>query len=296
MGMMDIPTISAAELADRRRRLRRQRRWRALQRCWQIVAVTGLTGGIVWAATLPDWVLRDASQVGIEGNKILTADSVRSLLGIEYPQFLLTVQPTAIAQRLEASQAPIADVHITRQLFPPSLTVHLQERFPVAVVYTLPNMPPSRPGQPAPAVNPVPVSLLDDRGYIMSYDKYVTLNKTRSLPTLKVFGMQEQYRSQWGSLYELISRSPVSVSEVDWREPGNLILYTDLGFVRFGSYRPERLNQQLKVLDQMREIHQQVPLEDIEYIDLTNPENPRIKMVGVVLPTNPDAEQPEEPQ
>ena len=277
--MTDISSISRSELVARRKKLRRQRRWRILQTSWQVFAISGLAVGAVWVATLPDWVLRDPAQVEIEGNKVLTTDTIRSLLAIQYPQFLLALEPESIAKRLEESQAPIAEAHVTRRLFPPSITVHIQERYAVAVVYMIPAAVAVNPKQKnMPPVEPVPVSLIDDRGYILSYEKYVSLNKSRNLPTLKVFGMQEQYRSQWANLYKLISQSPVKVSEINWREPGNLILQTELGTVHLGSYKDSRLAEQLQALDQMRKLPDQVDASQIEYIDLNQPKTPQVKM------------------
>lgn len=291
--MTDISSISRSELATRRRQLRRQRRWRILQTSWQVFAISSLAFGAVWLATLPDWVLRDPAQVEIEGNKVLTTDTIRSLLAIKYPQFLLALEPDAIAKRLEDSQAPIAEAHVTRRLFPPSITVHIQERYAVAVVYMIPATIAANSKQKiAPPVEPIPVSLLDDRGYILSYEKYVSLNKSRNLPTLKVFGMQEQYRSQWASLYKLISQSPVKISEINWREPGNLILQTDLGTVHLGSYTASRLTEQLQALDQMRKLPDQVDASQIEYIDLNQPEKPQVKMFAAPPPEKSEQDPP----
>jgi cell division protein FtsQ len=293
--MTDISSISRSELADRRRKLRRQRRWRILQTTWQVVSITGLAVGAIWVATLPDWVLRDPAQVEIEGNKILTTDTIRSLLAIQYPQFLLALEPKAIAQRLENSQAPIAEVQVTRRLFPPSLTVHIQERYPVAVVYMIPQTAPN-PKQKAAPAEPIPVSLVDDRGYIMSYDKYVTLNQSRDLPSLKVFGMQEQYRAQWASLYQLIRQSPVKISEIDWHEPGNLIFQTELGTVHLGSFTPEHLAEQLQVLDRMRQLPDQVNPDEMDYIDLNNPKKPQVKMFTAPAAENLESEADSAPE
>ena len=294
--MTDISSISRSELAARRKKLRRQRRWRILQTSWQVFAISSLAFGAVWIATLPDWVLRDPAQVEMEGNKVLTPDTIRSLLAIKYPQFLLALEPDAIAKRLEDSQAPIAEAHVTRRLFPPSIMVHIQERYAVAVVYMISAAIAANPGQKiAPSAEPIPVSLLDDRGYILSYEKYVSLNKSRDLPTLKVFGMQEQYRSQWASLYKLISQSPVKISEINWREPSNLILKTELGIVHLGSYTPSRLAVQLQALDKMRKLPEQVNASQIEYIDLNQPKAPQVKMFVAPPPENSELDPPQDP-
>ncbi|HEY9639715.1 MAG TPA: FtsQ-type POTRA domain-containing protein [Coleofasciculaceae cyanobacterium] len=270
--MADIPSVSRTELADRRRKLRWQRRWRVLQTSWQLVALGGLTAGLIWVVTVPDWMLRDASQIEVEGNKFLSADTVRSLLPIKYPQFLLTLQPKTLTQRLE-SQAPIAEATVSRHLFPPGLMVRIQERYPVAIVYSSPTVAAGR------SKSTVPIALLDERGTVIPYESYVSLNRSRQLPTLKIVGMQEQYRSQWTSLYQQVSRSPVKVLEIDWREPGNLILHTELGKVYCGSYSAH-FSSQLRALDQMRQLPQKVDLHEIDFIDLRNPQAPLVELVG----------------
>ncbi len=298
--MADIPSVSRLELAERRRKLRGQRRWRIMQTSWRAVAVSGFAVGLVWVATLPDWMLRDANQVEVEGNKFLAADTIRQLLPIKYPQFLLTLQPKTLTQHLEA-QAPIAEATVSRHLFPPGLTVRIQERYPVAIVYSSPAeiaQPPlstagQRPVQAA--TQPTPIALLDERGTFIPYEDYMALNRSRQLPSLKIIGMQEQYRTQWTNLYQQVSRSPVKVHEIDWREPGNLILRTDLGTVYFGSYGAW-FSEQLRTLDQMRQLPDKVDAREVEYIDLRDPQAPLINLVGskaIALPQT-EAEQEEQ--
>ena len=283
--MADIPTISRTELAERRRKLRWQRRWRILQTSWQVVAMGGLTVGLIWVVTLPDWMLRDASQIEVEGNKFLSADTVRALLPIKYPQFLLTLQPKTLTQRLE-SQAPIAEATVSRHLFPPGLTVRIQERYPVAIVYSSLTASSSSPRNNQPRNSPPgaptesnPVALLDERGTFIPYESYVALNRSRQLPSLKIVGMQDQYRSQWTSLYQQVSRSPVKILEIDWREPGNLILQSELGTVYCGSYG-NRFAEQIRTLDQLRQLPEKLNSQKIDFIDLRNPQSPLIKLVG----------------
>ncbi|GAB4378686.1 MAG: FtsQ-type POTRA domain-containing protein [Elainellaceae cyanobacterium] len=290
--MADISPTSQSELVNRRQQLRRQRRWRTLKTVWQLLAVGGLTGGLLWALSLYDWMLRNPSQIKIQGNQVLSTETIRSLLPIHYPESLLTVHPQSIAHFLE-TEAPIAEATVVRQLFPPGLTVRIQERYPVAVVYL---------ADPAAATVPegkgqkAPMALIDEEGAWIPYEVYASLNPTNGLPELKVQGMREDYRSYWPSLYKHLSHSPVKVSEIDWRDPSNLILHTELGAVYLGSYSP-RFSKQLKVLDEMRELPEQVSLDEIAYIDLRNPEIPVIEMgtPQVRATTNSDASTDSEP-
>lgn len=268
---MAVSVISRSQLAERRRKLKQQRRVRVLQAGWRSSAVLGMAGGLIWLITLPAWVIRSPQQVEIEGNKLLSAQAVQSLLPIPYPRSLLQVQPQFVVQQLE-QQAPIADAAVTRRLLPPGLVVQVRERVPVAIA--------DRSGGQSNAAS-VQSGLLDQDGTWMPLEGYTALNKALQLPTLKVLGMREQYRAQWASLYQTLTTSPVKVSEIDWRQPANLILKTELGIVHCGAYSPQFADQ-LKALDRMRQLPQKISPSQIAYIDLRNPNAPSIQMIQTI--------------
>lgn len=274
--MTDISSISSEELTERRRQLRRKRRGRFLQTSWQILSMTGLTIGIVWAVTLPDWMLHDSSQIVIEGSKSLSPEMIRAKLPIDYPESVLAIQPEAIARVLE-TEAPIAEATVSRRMFPPSIIIRIQERQPVATVYSSPNSSISLPTNQG-FDDLFVIALLDEQGTWMPYEQFASFNQSQKLPRLKVMGIQEQYRAQWVSLYQAISQSPVKISSIDWREPSNLILQTEIGKVHFGPFGP-RFSEQLKVLDQMRKLPENIEKNQVAYIDLSNPDTPMLEMV-----------------
>ncbi|MBD2461491.1 FtsQ-type POTRA domain-containing protein [Oscillatoria sp. FACHB-1407] len=270
--MTDFAPISPANLADRRRWLRRQRRLRALRALWRSLLVCGLAGGTIWVTTLPIWVIRHPSQIQIEGNELLSTQTVQSLLPIAYPQSLLTLQPQTIAQQLE-TQSPIENAIVTRHLFPPSLTVRVKERHPVALIYPVNASPVA--SQPAAASQ---VGVLDAEGTWTPLESYTSLNQPFTLPTLRVIGTPSDYEAHWKELYQVLTQSPVKVTEVNWQDPGNLILTTELGVVHFGPYS-SRFAIQLRTLDQMRYITEKTGSEQIIYIDLKNPATPLVQTV-----------------
>jgi len=60
---LEFPISSGeADYVARRKQLRKQRRLRIFQRVWQLVFITGLTGGMLWVAVLPEWQLRSSNQ------------------------------------------------------------------------------------------------------------------------------------------------------------------------------------------------------------------------------------------
>lgn len=260
---MPFANVSRAELAQRRRQLRRQRKVRILQASWRLLFLLGIASVSVWVMSLPAWVVRQPQQVEVQGNRLLSAAAVQKLLPISYPQSLWQIQPEAIVHKLK-QQPSIAQASVSRQLFPPRLKVQIQERTPVAIAVG--------------ADDRAAASLLDAQGQMLPLQSYQRLHQSIALPTLKVLGMRDQYRSQWTTLYQAVSTSPVQISEIDWREPTNLILKTELGVVHLGAFSSQ-LGQQLRSLDRMRQIGSNVNPTQIAYIDLRSPDAPVIQLV-----------------
>jgi cell division protein FtsQ len=271
--MTSIVSVSSTELAQRRQQLRRQRRLRWFQSSWRLVAVSGLAGGLLWGATLPGWVIR-REQVVIEGNQFLPEQTIRALLPIAVPQSLFKIQPHQISEVLQA-KAPIAEAKVERQLFPPGLRVQIKERRPVAIAMTHTTLT-----QPAPASKSAMdagMGLLDESGVWIPMENYKALDPSLTVPTLKIVGRPEQYRHYWTKLYQAVSRSPIKVLEIDWRDPANLILKTELGLVYCGAYTV-RFPEQLGMLDRLRQLPSKVSTNQIAYIDLRNPDAPSVQL------------------
>ena len=294
--MASFGAVSQTELGRRRQQLRRQRRLRLATVVWQTVAVSAMAGGLLWWIAQPAWLIARSEQVKVEGNQWLSDKAVRSLVPLSYPQSLWGIQPQVIAKKLE-SIGPIAKAKVTRNLFPPSLTVEVTERLPVAVA-----QPVAVPGRNS---DKQKVGWLDDRGGWMPSESYTAAVRSsntsiganssqgsgpfRALPTLKVIGSLELYRASWPEFYQGLRGLAVKVFEIDWQDPNNLILKTELGTVHLGPYS-SRTASQLKVLDRMRQLPKQLDSSKIAYIDLKNPASPIVH-----LPELPGSSESSEP-
>lgn len=267
----DLVTTSATKLIQRRRELRRQRRVRSLQSVWRVLAIGAIASGVVWITTLPIWVLRSPEQVTISGNRYLSEAAIRTLLDLDYPQSLVRLKPETLVKTLE-SHGPIARAVVTRRLDPPGLTVVVWERHPVAQTVASPTAT-ATPGDR----RVLPAGLIDANGVWMPLTSYADLDSQIELPTLKVLGLQEQHRRQWPTFYQTLQASGVKVSEIDWRNPANLILKTEIGVAHFGPYS-YRFPQQLEMLKRMQTLPQKVKSSQIRYIDLRNPTVPVLQM------------------
>ena len=298
-------------MAERRRNLRRQRGQRVLKYFWRLLVVGAAAGGLVWLMGQPIWLVRSQEQITIKGNQAMSADSLKALVPVDYPQSLLKVKPNALEDAL-LEQAPLLDARISRRLIPPGLVVRVRERQPVAVAeLTRPdgkskvrgNSPSSAqdgqsgdaeeaseslddrklvasPNKKLKAFQPMPNAervLLDDSGEWVSLEQYDNPEGMFELPSLQVLGMRLEYKKQWPGLYESIRQTPVQVQAIDWRDPSNLKLKTDLGNVHLGPYGPQ-FSYQLEILDRMRHLPSHAEADQIAFIDLKTPTVPRLQM------------------
>jgi len=272
--MQRISPISKTAVIQRTRKLRRQRWGRAFNLVWRSLWVFILAGGLLWLLTQPNWVIYRPEQVIIRGNQFFSAPAIRSLLPLKYPQSLLKLQPQVIATQLEA-QGPIAKAIVTRNLLPPSLTVEIKERRPVAI--SIPN-PLNISSRDKSRLNLATLAttegLIDETGVWMPRDSYAALGLP--LPSLRVIGLNSEVHPHWPEMYQILSQSAAQITEIDCRNPNNLILTTSLGKVHLGRYG-SNFAQQIRILETMQRVPQQLEGIQIDYIDLRDIDRPQIR-------------------
>jgi cell division protein FtsQ len=269
--MAGIVLVSRAKLAGRRQKLRQKRQMKVIQTIWQTLAVSSLAGGLLWVAIQPIWVLKTPEEIVISGNHLLSKEAVQSLLGVSYPQSLWRIEPYRIAKLLK-QEPTIAQATVSRRLFPPGIRIQVNERVPVAVAEIYQQQD-NQDG----SNQKVFLGLVDAHGVWIPLKEDVLQNSQVKLPRLKILGSPEQYHPHWARLYQAIQQNSLDVREIDFRDPTNLILRTDLGTVYLGA--PSfQLSEQIQVLAQMRHLPAQLNPSQIEYIDVKNPDSPIVQM------------------
>jgi cell division protein FtsQ len=259
---MNPPLSRKEELRQRRLQLRQQRRGRALKICWQVLVLGAIVSGILWAVQQPDWVIRQSQQIQIRGNRYLAANTVREMLGLKYPVSLLHIEPQSLNNKL-LDQGSILAANIHRELLPPRITIQIQDQPPVAVA--------DQADQPG---------LVNATGTWLPLSSYQIDND--KLPRLRILTASNGLCPNWSIFYQAIRSSPIPISEIDCRDTLNLLLTTDIGDIRIGSFEPTRLRQQLQKayeLGDWKKLYQQKynQTSDIDYIDLENPDMPKIQ-------------------
>ncbi len=282
--MASIASISRSELSQRRKQLRRQRRFQQLKSVGRFLMVAGIAAAAIWTVRQPIWVIQQADQVKVEGNQYLSVQTIRKLVPINYPQSIFRTHPQQIVTTLK-EKAPLAQVAVERQLFPPALVIRVKEQTPVATVFS--KIGKAEIGKAeiskAPRQADRPDALLDEQGNVIPLETYTGLEHNIQLPALKVLGNPEQYRYKWREFYQASKGSAIPIQQIDWRNPGNLILGTELGDIHLGPYGPG-FRDQLRAIDGLRAISERVPRNQIAYIDLRNPHAPALQKKGNVKP------------
>ncbi|BAQ65444.1 cell division protein FtsQ/DivIB [Geminocystis sp. NIES-3709] len=263
-------SISTTKLKNRRDELKNKRRWRDSVSVIRSLLIMSFTGGIFWFLTLPNWVIKDSQQIKIQGNNLLTDNEIRGLIPLKYPQSLLKLSVIDLTQGLQ-KKVPLANVVVIRELLPPNLTIKVTEKKPVAIAFAMEISPKTKKAELK------QVGYIDADGVFVSNELYQNLAKQPELkPSLKILGIPQTYLAYWADFYSLLNQSAVKINEIDWQNPTNIILTTELGKVYLGPYT-SKFSQQLMILEKLKNIGGKIPKERIIYIDLTDPEMPSVK-------------------
>ncbi|APB34463.1 POTRA domain, FtsQ-type family [Gloeomargarita lithophora Alchichica-D10] len=246
------------DFRQRRQKMRRQNQYRFWLDIWQTFASGGVVLGLGWVLVHPLWWVKEPQQITIRTEGLLTEARVRELLTLEQPQPLWQLSPTALTQKLQ-QQAIVAQVRVWRQGFPSRVVVWVQERNPVAVLV------------------PADQGFLDPEGNQLSAEYAPTLRQLKRYPQLRVTGWHPTQKSLWPQVYRAVMASPVRVTGIDWENPGDIRLHTELGLIRLGG-NLEQLPDQLAALDRLRNLPRQVPLNRIAAIDLSDPQAPLVEL------------------
>lgn len=262
-----------SELVLHRQRLRQKRRNKLLRACWQMVLLLGAVAGLFLTFRLPFWYVQGPEQLKIRGNRLIKTEFVLDQLPLAYPVSLLQLYPAKLSAQLKA-QAPFSSAIVTRQLWPATVRIEVLERPVVAL--TVPGPPKGDA-----IAESSKIGVLDAVGTWVPLNAFKKPETLSEQAPLKVLGFRTQNRPTWMTFYQAIRRSPVKISTIDFRNPQNLIISTALGTVYLGPLSAQ-LNDQLQILDQMRQIPTRLNPKSIDYIDLKNPKVPAVHLKKVI--------------
>ena len=246
--------LPSSELAKRLASVERYRRKSLSLAFWRSAIVISCATGLLCLANSSYWQIQRQSQIKIIGNNLVSKKTIKQILDFSYPQFIWSINSGKLTAKLAATPS-IAAAKVSKQIFPPQLTVSLQERYPVAL-----------------ALESGKIGFLDAEGQWIDRDFYGNIGTEFPVPQLKLIDFEERYRSHWLALYRLISNhSTVRVSEISWDKSGGVFLRTEIGLIYLGSDL-SRLTEQFEIILRLRTLSERLASQDISYIDLSNPD------------------------
>ena len=210
-----------------------------------------------------DLTIASPAQIWVEGNKYLADSTIRSMLAVQYPQPLVELAPQNLSERM-SQLGSISSSRIDRGLIPAQLLVRVEDLPPVARIM-----------QDEATESQL---VVDERGRQQSIANYRSTVQ-QSLPKLRLLPPDRGECPGWQQLYRAVLASPVAIGTIDCRNPQNLILQSEVGKVRLGSFSDEgRLNVQLQQLDRLRNWQKYTDPQQVEYLDLGNPDAPKLQL------------------
>lgn len=223
---------------------------------WRSILLTSLVSSLLAITIIPQGKIKHPNQVQIKGTELVTNSTIYRLLNVPYSQFIWQIPTHRLSQNLESIPA-IADVKISKKIFPPLLQIFIEERNPVAL---------------AVSQSTSDWGFLDAEGILLD-PQYYEPNRGKILVSqLKVINFDPSYASLWSEIYSLVKSNPnIRVKEVQWDKSGNLYLKTDLGKVYLGS-DSSRLPEQFTAIANLKNLPKYLNPSEIHYIDLTNPD------------------------
>nr|ASQ39830.1 cell division protein FtsQ [Glaucocystis sp. BBH] len=175
------------------------------------------------------WI-SDYQSVEIYGNKFVSTDRLKKtiLSPYKHAEWVWWMHPSQIKYRLKKNHRIIQKIYISRQLFPSKIQIYISEYDIVGIIFDDDG-------------NQIR-GLLSREGVIIPISKdihFKNLDKMRLSNFVGIRGINnffEGNQNLWIPIYEKLKSCPVKIFGIDWRDPENLILETEIGTIYVGEY------------------------------------------------------------
>nr|YP_009545916.1 cell division protein FtsQ [Glaucocystis incrassata]ASQ39977.1 cell division protein FtsQ [Glaucocystis incrassata] len=175
------------------------------------------------------WI-SDYQSVEIYGNKFISTDRLKKtvLSPYKHAEWVWWMHPSQIKYRLKKNHKIINKISVSRQLFPSKIQIYISEYNVVGVVFQ------DHGNQIR--------GFLSQEGVFIPISKdlhFKNLDKKRVNNFIGIRGINNFFdgnQNLWLPIYEKLKSCPVKIFGIDWRDPENLILETEIGTVYVGEY------------------------------------------------------------
>ena len=202
-------------------------------------------------------------EISIVGSELFSIDDIVANSSINLPTSLIFVKTTYAEKELKKNLS-LKNVSVFRQIFPFGLKILIKTRTPIAYGERL------LKGEKI-------IGFIDEDGFFISlkYSDQENLSKITS----KVFGWKENFRETLSKILNYQKYNDVEFITITFSPNGFLTLEEkSLKTILLG-FNPKKIENQLQIVNNMKnQIKENNILEKIDNIDLTDPNNPKIKV------------------
>ncbi len=202
-------------------------------------------------------------EISIVGSELFSIDDIVANSSINLPTSLIFIKTTYAEKELKKNLS-LKNVSVFRQIFPFGLKILIKTRTPIAYGERI------FKGEKI-------AGFIDEDGFFISlkYSDQENLNKIVS----KVFGWKENFREALSKILNYQKYNDVEFITITFSPNGFLTLEEkSLKTILLG-INPKRIENQLQIVNNMKnQIKENNILGKIDNIDLTDPNNPKIKV------------------
>ena len=202
-------------------------------------------------------------EISIVGSELISIDDIIANSSINLPTSLIFVKTTYAEKELKKNLS-LKNVSVFRQIFPFGLKILIKTRTPIAYGERI------FKGEKI-------TGFIDEDGFFISlkYSDQENLSKITS----KVFGWKENFRETLSKILNYQKYNDVEFITINFSPNGFLTLEEkSLKTILLG-FNPKKIENQLQIVNNMKnQIKENNILEKIDNIDLTDPNNPKIKV------------------
>ena len=205
----------------------------------------------------------DIQDIRISGSELFTQNDVINSSSLKFPIRLIFIKTNFLEKELKQNLS-LKNVSVSRQIFPFGLKVHINTRTPIAY------------GEKIFKGERI-AGFVDKDGVFIYKENAENINFNKL--TIKVFGWKEKFKKTLSKILIAEESYEFEIVNITFSPSGFLTVEEkDLKTIFLG-FNPKIINYQLQIINNLKnEFRENNFSKKIDNIDLTNPNEPKIKV------------------
>ena len=205
----------------------------------------------------------NSQDILIYGTELFTVDDIVENSSLNFPTSLIFVKTKYTEKELKKNLS-LKNISVNRQILPFGLKILIKTRTPIAY------------GEKTLRSEKI-TGFIDEEGFFIN-EKYSDKEKLKKLST-KVYGWKENFREILSKILNSQKNNDIEFITISFSPNGFLSLEEkSLKTILLG-FNPKIIETQIKIIDNIKnQMKGNNILEKIDNIDLTDPNNPKIKV------------------